>query len=61
MEERECKKIKFETIQLAEDELRRIVENNDWRIWKQKSPHRLYYCKYCLSYHLTSSIKIKSY
>lgn len=33
---KECTKIRFESAELAEEELRRIVENNDWRSWKNK-------------------------
>ena len=53
----ECKKIKFNTQDLAIEELRRITESNDYRTWKQKTPCRAYLC-FCGAYHLTSQPKI---
>lgn len=53
-----CTKIPFDTQNEAEQELRRIVEGNDWRVWKQISNCRTYFCTKCCSYHLTSKVKI---
>lgn len=48
-----CKKIPFKTDIEAREELIRIVESNDWRIWRRVSPCRHYLCS-CGFYHLTS-------
>lgn len=60
-----CKKIKL-TKDEADLELRRIVEQNDWRSWKRLTPSRVYLCPKCsigsLSvYHLTKNSSITTY
>ena len=56
-----CTKIKYDTKELADEDLKNIVENNDYRNWKRVSPKRSYYCKYCEKFHLTSKVKIFDY
>jgi hypothetical protein len=57
---KQCVKIRY-TEEEASNELRRIVEVNDYRVWKGLTPGRKYYCKYCDCYHLTSAIKLQKY
>lgn len=57
----ECKKIKYASSEEAQNELKRIVEGNDYRSWKANTPHRFYECEFCSKpkkpiYHLTSKI-----
>lgn len=58
----ECKKIKL-TEQEGDAELRRMVENNDWRVWKRKTNCRKYECPKCGKgvYHLGSKSSITIY
>lgn len=54
----ECTKIKYDTESEANQALIKIVEGNDWRVWKQaKTPSRFYLCTKCNFYHLTSKVK----
>lgn len=62
---KECIKIKL-TEEESDLELRRIVEENDYRSWKRQSPHRRYICPYCSQgeekvYHLSSKPSITIY
>lgn len=58
-----CNKIKYTSSEKAYEDLRRIVENNDYRPWKTMTPHRVYLCDICSSekesiYHLSSKINL---
>lgn len=59
----ECTKIPFSSREESEIELRRIVESNDYRDWKQKTPVRFYRCNVCEGeiWHLTSKPTITKY
>lgn len=64
--EKICNKIPFKNAEDAEAELRRQVENNDWRNWKRQTNSRYYRCPLCSLpnydvFHLSSSTKIKEY
>lgn len=54
-----CAKRKYETKSQADTELRRILETN-YKPWKTKKPTRIYFCKHCNSYHLTSQLTFKN-
>lgn len=53
-------KIGYETRELAEAEIRRIVETN-YNTCKKVKPSRCYYSKITGLYHLTSKITITEY
>jgi hypothetical protein len=60
MENRDVDKIGFSTKELAEEELRRIIETN-YNVCKKVKPCRVYYSSITELYHLTSKATIVEY